>query len=508
LYFIWKDTTADSVNTNGVNNGVKEMMKDQKSNSPTSANAGSSRRSLVLALVILAQFMVMIDFTIVQVALPSIGREFDVSVNGLQWIVTAYGLTLAGFLMLSGRMGDIYGHKRLFIIGVLVFSLASLAGGLAPSEIVLIVARVLQGLGAAMASATGLSILVAAFPEGKERNRALGVFAAASGSGFAAGMILGGVITTTLGWRWVFDINVPIGLVVSLLSIKYISSTRRTYEHKHLDIFGAVSVTAGLMLLVYSLNIAQNIGIGSLQTLELLLSSVIVLAAFLLIEYRSKAPLMPLGFLRRSSIFGANAVGLLQFAAFVGMIFILTNYLQQILNYSALSAGLAFVPIGVVFLVVSGFLSARLVNRFGVKPILISGMTLQTIGYLLLSRISLTESYFGLLGAMLVIAFGSGLGFTATNIAALTGTRRGEEGLASGLINTSRQIGGPIGLAVLLTIANFETPHQTGQVVQSTMAMVAGFGYALLGASLLTGIGIIFAALLKQQRHHQVTGIY
>jgi MFS family permease len=218
--------------------------------------------------------MVVIDFTIVQVALPFIGRKFGVSVNGLQWIVTAYGLTLAGFLMLSGRMGDIYGHKRLFIIGVLLFSLASLTAGLAPSEIVLIVARVVQGLGAAMASATGLSILVAAFSEGKERNRVLGVFAAASGSGFAAGMILGGVITTTFGWRWVVDINVPIGLVVSVLSIKYISSTtdRRTYEHKHLDIFGAVLVTAGLMLLVYSLNIAQNIGIGSLQTLELLLS--------------------------------------------------------------------------------------------------------------------------------------------------------------------------------------------------------------------------------------------
>jgi MFS family permease len=186
LYFIWKDATANSANTNGVNNGVKEMMEDQKSNSPTSTKASYSRRSLVLALVILAQFMVMIDFTIVQVALPSIGREFAVSVNGLQWIVTAYGLTLEGFLMLSGRMGDIYGHKRLFVIGVLVFSLASLTGGIAPSEIVLIVARVLQGLGAAMASATGLSILVAAFPEGKQRNRALGVFAAASGSGFAA----------------------------------------------------------------------------------------------------------------------------------------------------------------------------------------------------------------------------------------------------------------------------------------------------------------------------------
>ena len=485
------------------------MIEDQKSNSSTSTRAGSSsRRSLVLALVILAQFTVVIDFTIVQVALPSIGRELGVSINGLQWIVTGYSLTWAGFLMLSGRMGDIYGHKTLFIIGVLLFSLASLTGGLAHSEIVLIVARVLQGLGAAMSSATGLSILVATFPEGKERNRVLGFIAAASGSGFAAGMILGGVITTTFGWRWVFDINVPIGLVVSLLSIKYISSTthRRACEHKHFDIFGAVSVTTGLMLLVYSLNVAQNIGIGSLLTLELLLSSGVVLAAFILIEYRSKAPLVPLGFLRRGSIFGANAVGLLQVAASVGMIFILTNYFQQILGYSALYAGLAFVPIGVVFLVVSGFLSARLVNRFGVKPILISGMTLQTIGYLLLSRISLTENYLGLLGPILLNGVGTGLGFSAINIAALTGTKRGEEGLASGLINTSRGIGGPIGLAILLTVANFETLGQTGQlVVQSATAaaIVTGFGYAFWAAALLTGIGIIFAALLKQQRHHQ-----
>src|SRR5919112_12591 len=485
------------------------MVEDQKSNSSTSTRGGSSsRRSLVLALVILAQFTVVIDFTIVQVALPSIGRELGVSINGLQWVVTGYGLTWAGFLMLSGRMGDIYGHKTLFIIGVLLFSLASLTGGLAHSEIVLIVARVLQGLGAAMSSATGLSILVATFPEGKERNRVLGVIAAASGSGFAAGMILGGVITTTFGWRWVFDINVPIGLVVSLLSIKYISSTihRRACEHKHFDIFGAISVTTGLMLLVYSLNVAQNIGIGSLLTLELLLSSSVVLAAFLLIEYRSKAPLVPLEFLRRGSIFGANAVGLLQVAASVGMIFILTNYFQQILGYSALYAGLAFVPIGVVFLIVSGFLSPRLGNRFGVKPILLSGMILQTICYLLLSRISLTENYLGLLGPILLNGVGTGLGFTAINIAALTGTKRGEEGLASGLINTSRQIGGPIGLAVLLTVANFETLGQTGQlVVQSATAaaIVTGFGYAFWAAALLTGIGIIFAALLKQQRHHQ-----
>src|SRR5215467_7913324 len=477
----------------------------------TKAGSSSSQRSLVLALIILAQFMVVVDFTIVQVALPSIGREFDVSVNGLQWIVTAYGLTLAGFLMLSGRVGDIYGHKNLFIVGVLVFSLASLIGGLAPSDSVLIVARVIQGLGAAMASATGLSILVAAFSEGKERNRALSVFSAATGSGFAAGMILGGLITATLGWRWVFDINVPIGVAVSLLSIKYITSTMkqagsRENRQSHLDIFGAVLITAGLMLLVYSLSIAQNIGIGSPQTLEFLSLSVIILIAFLIIEYRSKTPLMPLGFIRRGSIFGANAIALLQVGPFVGMVFIITYYLQQVRGYSALSAGLAFIPMGFVFLAISGFLSARLVNRFGVKPLLISGMALQAIGYLLLSQISIAEDYIGgLLEPMLVIAAGTGLGFTAINIAALTGTKKGEEGLASGLINTSRQIGGPIGLAVLLTVANFATPASTAHLgVQSTtITMVTGFGFAFLAAALLTMLGIVFAISLKQERHHQ-----
>jgi EmrB/QacA subfamily drug resistance transporter len=484
-----------------------------KSRRPTTTTkAGSSSKlSIILALITLAQLMVVVDFTIVQVALPSIGKEFGVSVNGLQWIVTAYGLTLAGFLMLSGRVGDMYGHKKLFIVGILLFSLSSLTGGLAPSELVLILARVVQGLGAAMASATGLSILAAVFPEGKERNRALSVFAAATGSGFAAGMILGGVITATLGWRWVFDINVPIGIIVSLLSAKYISSntTGLTHEnkqhHHHLDIFGAVLITAGLMLLVYSLTSAQNTGIGSVQTLELLLLSVIVLAAFVLIEYRSKAPLMPLGFLRRGSIFGANAVGLLQVAPFVGMVFILTNYFQQVRGYSAFSAGLAFIPMGIVFIVVSGFISARLVNRFGVKPTIISGMVLQTIGYLLLSSISIKESYLGLLGPMLLNGFGTGLRFTAINIAALTGTRKGEEGLASGLINTSRQIGGPIGLAVLLTVANIEMRHTTGQfVVQTALAMVRGFGYAFLAAALLTVIGIIFTALLIQKSRLQI----
>ena len=489
-------------------------MPGQKPRSTRAKTSSLSQLSIVLSLITLAQFIVVVDFTIVQVTLPSIGRQFGVSINGLQWIVTAYGLTLAGFLMLSGRVGDIYGHKKLFIVGVLLFSLASLVAGLAPSEIILILARVIQGLGAAMASATGLSILVAAFSEGKERNRALSIFSAATGSGFAAGMILGGLITATLGWRWVFDINVPIGVVVSLLSIKYISSTMaqtgsRENRQRHLDIFGAVLITAGLMLLVYSLSIAQNIGIGSIQTLEFLSLSVIILIAFLLIEYRSKAPLMPLGFLRRGSIFGANAVGLLQVAPFVGMVFILTSYFQQVRGYSAFTAGLAFIPMGVVFLVISVFLSALLVDRFGVKPIIITGMALQTIGYVLLASISATESYFGLLGPMLLNGFGTGLGFTAINISALTGARRGEEGLASGLINTSRQIGGPVGLAVLLTVANFETASLSGRLAiqSSVVAMVRGFGYAFLAAALLTGIGIIFTVLFIQERHKHQSGI-
>jgi len=457
--------------------------------------------------------MVVVDFTIVQIALPSIGKEFGVSINGLQWIVTAYGLTLAGFLLLNGRAGDLYGHKRLFIIGVTMFSLSSLAAGLAPTLPVLIIARAIQGFAAAMASSTGLSILAATFEEGRQRNRALSVFAAVTGLGAAAGMIAGGVITATLGWRWVFDINVPIGIIIAIISIKYFSSTASTttkHESRHLDVVGAITVTAGLMLLVYALSIAQNIGIASGEVIELLAISAGVLAAFLFIEYRSREPLMPPSFLRRGSIFAANALALLQLAGYVGMVFILTNYFQQVLGYSALSTGIAFVPMSIVFLVVSGFLSARLANWFGIRSTIISGMVLQTIGYLLLSRISTTEDYFsGLLGPMVGIAVGTGFSFTAINIAALAGTKKGEEGLASGLINTSRQIGGPIGLAILLTVANVVVSegYSSGYLVQSHKAVVMGFGYAFLAAAFLTGVGIIFAVSLeeKSQLHPSAT---
>jgi MFS family permease len=326
-----------------------------------------------------------------------------------------------------------------------------------------------------------------------------------TGLGSASGLILGGAITATLGWRAVFEINVPIGLALSLLSIRHISlTTKRDFENKHLDILGAVSITCGLMLLVYSLSLAQNIGFGSPKTLELFMSSLLTLAAFIIIEHHSKLPLMPLEFLRRGSIFGAITLALLQMGAFVAMIFILTNYFQQIRGYSALSTGIAFLPMSIVFLIISGFLSSRLVNRFDVKPILILGMALQTVGYLFLLRISTAESYNSiLLGPMLLIGFGTGFGFTAINIAGLQGTRKGEEGLASGLINTSHQIGGPIGLAVLLTVANLATSNQTSHTLNHVAFMVTGFGYAFLAAATLTCIGIVFAISLKQEKHLQ-----
>ena len=469
---------------------------------PSAPMAGRTRKSLILAATVTAQFMVVLDFTIVQIALPSIGKEFAVSINGLQWLVTAYGLTFAGFLLLTGRAGDLYGHRKLFIAGVVMFSLASLAGGLAPSETVLVIARAVQGFAAAMTSSTGLSILTATFSEGRERNRALSVFAAATGLGSVAGMVAGGVITAALGWRWVFDINFPIGLAIAVLAFKYISRTATSLdENRHLDILGAVSVTGGLMLLVYALSIAQNIGIGSAGVLEMLGLSGIVLATFLFIEHRSRKPLMPLGFLRKGSIFAANALALLQLAGYVGLVFILTNYFQQVLGYSALSTGLAFLPVSVMFMGVSAFLSSRLVGWFGVRKTIISGMVIQTIGYVLLSSVLATADYFGgLLGPLLVIAVGTGFSFTAINIAALAGTKKGEEGLASGLINTSRQIGGPVGLAILLTVVNAGAMHSSGHSTDSHAALVTGFIYAFIATAFLTGIGVAFAFSLAEKK--------
>lgn len=470
-----------------------KLLQEKGSSYPKSTNC-----SIVLALVTIAQFMIVVDFTIVQIALPTIGRELGISIQGLQWIVTAYGLTLAGFLMFSGRAGDLYGHKRLFITGIVAFSFASLAGGLAPTQFVLITARAIQGIGAAIGSATGLSILVATFPEGKERNSALSIFAAVMGSGFAAGMIGGGFITAELGWRWVFDVNVPIGITAALLSLRFIPAYSAKKSNSHLDLGGAISVTAGLMLLLYSLTLVQSVGLAP-ETLLFLGLAGTAFASFIAAERRSRAPLVPLGILRRMSVFGANALAVVAVAAYVGMIFILTIYIQQVLGYSSLVAGLAFAPMGFTFLAMSLF-SARLANRFGVRIVLVLGMIIETAGYLLLTHLSVEENYLtGLLPPMLFVALGSGLAFTGINIAALNGTRRGEEGLASGLINTSRQIGGSMGVAVMITVASIWTFSDPSNTIQQTLALVTGFGHAFVAATILTTIGILFAFIIRPE---------
>jgi EmrB/QacA subfamily drug resistance transporter len=460
----------------------------------------SAPLSLILALLVLAQFVIVLDFSIVQIALPTMRTELGISLADSQWIVSAYGLTFAGFLLLSGRASDLYGRRRLFGIGLIVFALTSLAAGLAPSETVLIGARAVQGVGAAIASATGLSLLVVTFPEGPKRNRALSIFAAVSSAAFAAGVILGGVLTATLGWRSIFFVNVPIGVVTAILATRFLVESRGDPSQRRLDLPGALSVTAGLSLLVYALTNAASIGLTSLQTLIPLALSGVVLAGFLLIEHKSSAPLMPLGFLRRGAVFSANALAILTIAAVSSMIFLLTIYLQQIQSYSALSAGLAFLPTALIFLSVGGYLSAKLVTRLGPKPVLLVGMTIQTAGFLLLGQLTVGTPYLtGLLPEMLVVSLGAALSFTAFNIAALSGARKGEEGLASGLINTSTQVGGPIGLAIAVTIVGVVAAG-LGASVTAAEATVAGFRYAFLGGAALSGIGIVFALVIRSPK--------
>jgi EmrB/QacA subfamily drug resistance transporter len=458
------------------------------------------RLTLILSLLVAAQFVIVLDFSIVQIALPTMRNELGISLADSQWIVSAYGLTFAGFLLLSGRASDLYGRRRLFAIGLVVFALSSLAGGLAPSESVLIGARAVQGIGAAIASATGLSLLVVTFQEGRERNRALSVFAAVSSAGFAAGVILGGVLTATLGWRSIFFVNVPIGILTAVLANRLLVESRGDTTQRRLDLPGALSVTAGLSILVYALTNAANSGLLSLQTLAPLGLSTIVLAGFLVIEQRSSAPLMPLSFLRRGAVFGANALAILTIAAVSSMIFLLTIYLQQIQGYSALSAGISFLPTALVFLSVGGYLSAKLVTRFGPKPVLVVGTTIQAAGFLLLAQLAVgTPFVTGLLPEMLVVSLGAALSFTAFNIAALSGAKKGEEGLASGLINTSTQVGGPVGLAIAVTIVGI-VAASLGASVTAAAATVAGFRYAFLGAAVLSVVGIAFASLMKSPK--------
>jgi EmrB/QacA subfamily drug resistance transporter len=447
---------------------------------------------VALALLAAAQFVVILDASIVNVALPSIGADLNFSQEDLSWVVNAYVLVFGGFLLLGGRMADLLGRRRLFMAGLLIFAVASLAGGLAQDSTQLIIARAVQGLGAALLSPAALSLVTVLFEEGAERNKAMGVWGAVAGSGGAVGVLLGGMLTEWAGWEWVLFVNVPVGIAAALLAPRLLPESRNEGA-RHFDFAGAISVTAGLSLLVYTLVDANNAGWGSAQTIGLGALSLALIAAFYVIERRSHAPLMPFpGIFRIRTITGINVSAVLIAAALFSMFFFISLYMQQVLGFSALEAGLAYLPLAVGIIVAAGG-SAGLVTRFGFKPVLVVGLFVTAAGLIWFSQVSPGGTYVGdILFPSLLAAVGLGLAFVSMTVAAVSGVEPHEAGLASGLINTSQQIGGALGLAILATIANSRTDDalSAGNAVPTALtegfqaAFTVGAGFAIAGAFL------------------------
>ncbi|HEX2393617.1 MAG TPA: MFS transporter [Solirubrobacterales bacterium] len=442
------------------------------------------RRWIALALLCVAQFVVVLDASIVNVALPTIGEALDFSEGNLPWVVNAYVLTFGGFLLLGGRMADLLGRRRIFMFGLVLFALASLAGGLASNSGQLIAARAVQGLGAAILSPAALSIVATTFRDGAERNKALGVWGAVAGSGGAAGVLLGGVLTEGLGWEWVLWVNVPIGIAAAAIAPTLIAESRDEQETRHFDLAGAVTITLGLSALVFGLLDAEDAGWGSAQTILTFVASALLLAAFVAVERRSRAPLVPFSIFRVRTITGANVVGILIGASLFSMFFFISLYMQQVLGYSPIKAGLSYLPLAVSIIVSAG-LASQLVTKVGFKPILAAGMALIAIGLVWFSQISADGSFLAdILGPSLFAAVGLGFAFVPVTIAAVSGIEDREQGLASGLINTSQQVGGALGLAILAAIANsiIGTAQDPDTLVEGFQAaFLAGAGLAILG---------------------------
>ncbi len=462
--------------------------------------AVDSRRWLVLILLCATQFMFVLDVSIINVALPSIQRELRFSPQNLQWVVNAYSLAFGGFLLLGGRAGDLFGHRRVFIIGLSLFSLASLMGGFSQSESMLIAARSIQGFGAALSSPTALSILTTTFAAGSERNRALGVWGATGASGGAAGVLLGGLLTGFLGWQWVLFVNVPISGAAAIFAPILLRESARTKGSQYFDIAGAFCVTAGLVLLVFA--IVSN-GSNRVQTISLFSLSILLLVSFILIERRSPAPLVSLRIFRLRNLTGANLVTLVHGTGPLCTLFFISLYLQQVLGFSSINSGLAFLPFALAGIVASGVASV-LVNRFGVKPVMVVGMLLMAVGLVLFAQVSVDGTYVSdVLLPSLIVGTSAGLAFVPLTIAGVTGVRAEDTGLASGLLSTSQQIGAAIVLALLVANASARTAEivaarGNSQAIQTT-ALTEGFQSAFLLGAGLVALGALVAFLVIRQ---------
>jgi EmrB/QacA subfamily drug resistance transporter len=440
--------------------------------------------------------MVILDVAIVNVALPSIKSDLGFSQTGLQWVITAYAILFGGTLLLGGRLADLLGRRRMFMAGLALFAVSSLLSGFAWSSGSLIGFRALQGLGGALLAPAALSLLMTTFAEGRERNLALGIYGAASGSGAAAGVLLGGVLTSYFGWSWIFFVNVPVGVAAIALAPYLLRESRADVAHRHFDLGGAVSVTAGLMLLVYALTRATTDGWSSPVTVGLLSAAAALVAAFVAIESRSRSPLLPLRIFRLRALSAANVtmaiVGAVTFSEF----FVLTLYSQDVLHYSAVQSGVAFVPFALTVVVTSN-LAQVVVGRIGIQATLATGLVLATISIGLLARLPVDGHYFwDLFPAFVLGGAGMGFSFVPVTIASLSGVDRADAGVASGLVNTSRQIGGAIGLAAISTIAASASSSYAGAhsvAVTSAPAAVNGFQTSLdvLGGLLVAAIVIV-----------------
>jgi EmrB/QacA subfamily drug resistance transporter len=459
----------------------------------------SRKRWVALLVLCLGTLMNVLDTTIVGVALPSIREDLGFSETSLAWVVNAYLLTFGGFLLLGGRLGDLFGHRRLFLTGLSLFTLASLACGLAGSQEFLVGARAAQGVGGALMSATALSLMMNLFTDAGERAKAIGIFGFVAAGGGSIGVLLGGILTDALDWHWIFLVNVPIGILVFALSLQLVPAVRGGAAAARLDVGGAITVTASLMLAVYAIVNGNEQGWTSVRTTGLLAAAAALLALFLWIEARVRSPLVPVGLFRLRNVATANVVGVLWAAAMFAWFFLSALYLQLVLGYSPLQIGLAFLPANVIMAVFSLGLSAKLVLRFGIRPTLASGLLLAAAGLLLFSRAPVDGSFaVDVLPSMILLGFGAGMALNPVLLAAMSDVAPSESGLASGLVNTAFMMGGALGLAILASLAASRTERLGGAGNAPLVALNGGYNAAfLVGALFALAASVVGAALIR-----------
>ena len=458
--------------------------------------AASDRRWLTLAIVGAAFFMTILDVAIVNVAIPSIQIDLHINEQTVQWVITAYAITFGGFLLLGGRMADLLGRKLVFLVGLALFTVASLVCGFANSSGVLISARAVQGLGAAIISPAALSIVTTTFREGAERNKALGIWGALGGSGAAAGVLFGGILTKYLGWEWIFWVNVPVGILVFVLAVTLVPESKADLGHHRFDAAGAVTVTGGLALLVYAISKAPDVGWGSARTILLLVASAAILGVFALIEVRSRSPLVPFRIFRLRTLTAANVVGFLLGAVIFANFFVLTLYVQQVLGWSALKTGVTFLATAGTTVIWAGVAQA-LTTRFGPRPVIVTGMLVLAAALAWYTQIPVDGHFWpDLLPAYIIFALGLAFAFVPVSIAAFMQVESDEAGLASGLLNTSQQVGGAIGVAVAATIftTQYKSLLKTGH--SPAESFTSGYQHAFWALLVLALAGAVAAFVL------------